>query len=84
MKAFSDENPGRGRAESYAAGNEHPIVTRFEEISANWISAIRNLVCPECGGRMGGRMKEFQCQGQCGTDWRDLWESSFARYGPAD
>ena len=36
-------------------------------ISADYVSAIRNWVCPECGGRMGGRSKEFQCQGRCGT-----------------
>lgn len=44
-------------------------------ISADYMSAIRNWVCPECGGRMGGRSKEFQCQGQCGADWREVWES---------
>ena len=47
-------------------------------ITADYVSAIRNWVCPECGGRMGGRSKEFQCQGQCGTDWREVWESVFA------
>src|SRR5271165_1411827 len=47
-------------------------------ISAECISAIRNWVCPECGGRMGGRLKEFQCQGRCGRDWRAVWESAFA------
>jgi tRNA(Ile2) C34 agmatinyltransferase TiaS len=44
-------------------------------IRSEYISAIRNWVCPACGGRMGGRAKEFQCQGQCGTDWREVWES---------
>jgi hypothetical protein len=43
-------------------------------LSAELVSAIRNLVCPECGGPMGGRSKEFKCQGECGTDWRPVWE----------
>ncbi len=43
-------------------------------VTADCLSAILNLVCPECGGRMGGRSNVFQCQGQCGTDWRSIWE----------
>ncbi len=46
-------------------------------VSVEYISAIRNLVCPECGGQMGGRSKEFKCQGRCGRDWRAVWESAF-------
>jgi len=42
--------------------------------SADVISSILNCVCPECGGRMGGRGKEFKCQGECLTDWRQVWE----------
>jgi tRNA(Ile2) C34 agmatinyltransferase TiaS len=42
--------------------------------SADVISGILNCVCPECGGRMGGRGKEFKCQGQCQIDWRQTWE----------
>jgi hypothetical protein len=42
--------------------------------NAKLLSAIRNLVCPECGGPMGGRSKEFKCRGQCGKDWRPEWE----------
>jgi tRNA(Ile2) C34 agmatinyltransferase TiaS len=38
------------------------------------ISGILNWVCPGCGGRMGGRGKEFKCQGECQTDWRQIWE----------
>ncbi len=38
------------------------------------ISAILNWVCPDCGGRMGGRGKEFNCQGECQTDWRLIWK----------
>ncbi len=42
--------------------------------STDVISGILNCVCPECGGRMGGRGKEFKCQGECLTDWRQAWE----------
>jgi hypothetical protein len=38
------------------------------------ISGILNWVCPECGGRMGGRGEEFKCQGECLADWRLIWE----------
>lgn len=38
------------------------------------ISSILNWVCPECGGRLGGPGREFRCQGQCQTDWRQVWE----------
>jgi len=42
--------------------------------NADVISGILNWVCPGCGGRMGGDGKEFKCQGQCQTDWRQIWE----------
>jgi len=48
----------------------HAISQTSEDI----ISGILNWVCPECGGRMGGRTKEFQCQGECLRHWRDVWE----------
>jgi tRNA(Ile2) C34 agmatinyltransferase TiaS len=41
---------------------------------ADVVSSILNWVCPECGGRMGGRGREFKCQGVCQTDWRQIWE----------
>jgi tRNA(Ile2) C34 agmatinyltransferase TiaS len=41
---------------------------------ADVISGILNCVCPECGGRMGERGKEFKCQGECLRDWRETWE----------
>lgn len=44
--------------------------------SEDVISGILNWVCPECGGRMGGRTREFKCQGECQRDWRQVWESS--------
>jgi tRNA(Ile2) C34 agmatinyltransferase TiaS len=49
--------------------------------SADLISGILNCVCPECGGRMGGRGKEFRCQGECLTDWRQAWERASAESG---
>ena len=79
MKVLSEDKTSRALVELFAAGYGHSRATTCAEVSANWISAIRNLVCPGCGGRMGGRMKEFQCQGQCGTDWRDVWECAFSR-----
>ncbi|HVI09898.1 MAG TPA: hypothetical protein VND65_16545, partial [Candidatus Binatia bacterium] len=42
------------------------------------LSSILNWICPECGGRMGGRGQEFKCQGRCRTDWRGIWERIFA------
>jgi len=42
--------------------------------TADVVSGILNWVCPECGGRMGGRGKEFKCQGVCQMDWRRVWE----------
>jgi hypothetical protein len=36
------------------------------------ISALRNLVCPLCGGSMMG----FRCLGHCGSDWRQEWEGA--------
>jgi tRNA(Ile2) C34 agmatinyltransferase TiaS len=41
---------------------------------ADVMSGILNLVCPDCGGRLGGPGKEFRCQGKCQTDWRQVWE----------
>jgi hypothetical protein len=49
------------------------------QTSEDIISCILNWVCPECGGRMGGRTKEFKCQGKCLRDWRDIWESRSAK-----
>jgi tRNA(Ile2) C34 agmatinyltransferase TiaS len=79
MKVLREDNLSRDRAELFAACYEHSVATKRAEVSADWISAIRNLVCPQCGGRMGGRTKEFRCQGQCGTDWRSVWETSSSR-----
>ena len=43
-------------------------------ITEKIISDILNWVCPECGGRMGGHSNSFKCEGECRTDWRDVWE----------
>jgi tRNA(Ile2) C34 agmatinyltransferase TiaS len=53
----------------------HTISQTNEDI----ISGILNWVCPECGGRMGGHAKEFKCQGECLTDWRNVWERRLAK-----
>jgi tRNA(Ile2) C34 agmatinyltransferase TiaS len=49
-------------------------VTKTGEVE----SSILNWICPECGGRLGGRGKEFKCQGECQTDWRELWEKGLS------
>jgi hypothetical protein len=53
----------------------HTMLPTNEDI----ISDILNLVCPGCGGRMGGPTQEFKCQGECQTDWRDVWERRLAK-----
>ena len=55
-------------------------VIRLSAIKAtvDVVSGILNWVCPECGGRMGGRGKEFKCQGECQMDWRQVWERVLA------
>jgi hypothetical protein len=40
------------------------------------VSSILNLICPRCGGPLGGPSKEFKCQGLCRRDWRPDWENS--------
>jgi hypothetical protein len=49
--------------------------------NADVISGILNWVCPECGGKMGGRNREYKCQGECLTDWRPIWERSLSDEG---
>jgi hypothetical protein len=53
----------------------------MSQVSEDTISGILNWVCPECGGPMGGRTKEFKCQGECRTDWRGLWERRVGKSG---
>jgi hypothetical protein len=42
---------------------------------ANVRSAIVNCICPECGGALELGINHFRCVGQCGKDWRPMWES---------
>ena len=49
-----------------------------DRTSAEVMSDILNCVCPECGGSMGGVGREFKSQGQCRTDWRQIWERIFS------
>jgi tRNA(Ile2) C34 agmatinyltransferase TiaS len=46
------------------------------KVNTDVISGILNCICPECGGRMGERGKEFECQGECRRDWRQVWEQA--------
>jgi hypothetical protein len=45
-------------------------------LTANDVSYILNLICPRCGGPLGGALKAFDCQGHCRKDWRPEWEGS--------
>lgn len=45
-------------------------------LTANDISYIVNLICPNCGGPLGGRAEAFRCQGQCRRDWRPAWREN--------
>ena len=45
-------------------------------LTPNDVSYILNLICPRCGGPLGGGLKAFSCQGRCRKDWRPEWESS--------
>jgi len=45
-------------------------------LTANDISYIVNLICPCCGGPLGGTSRAFKCQGICRKDWRPEWEDS--------
>src|SRR5882672_4335016 len=58
-------------------------LTRYTTVKSrpDVISGILNCVCPECGGRMGGRGMEFRCRGECLTDWRQVWELAAAESG---
>jgi hypothetical protein len=46
------------------------IAAAAKEPDGCMISAIINLVCPQCGGGM----MEFRCLGRCSRDWRPEWE----------
>lgn len=44
-------------------------------LNASTISAILNLVCPDCGGSM----MAFRCLGKCCKDWRAEWDAQSRR-----
>ena len=54
----------------------HSITVQHASLTANDISSILNLICPRCGGPLGGASKEFKCQGHCRKDWRSDWDSN--------
>lgn len=51
-----------------------------EQLDAGMISAIVNLVCPNCGGVLIG----FRCGGKCRKDWRAGWDSAVANESGVD
>ena len=44
------------------------------------ISAIINLVCPQCGGSM----MAFRCQSKCRKDWQWEWQKAMEATQPAE
>ena len=54
----------------------HFGVLRNRSLTAYDVSSILNLICPGCGGALGGLSEEFRCQGRCRKDWRPDGESS--------
>jgi hypothetical protein len=54
----------------------HSQTVMVSQLTANDISSILNLICPRCGGPLGGASQEFKCHGGCRTDWRCAWDSS--------
>ena len=71
-------------AEALVIGEVRMQFMRYSTVRSgeDVISGILNCVCPECGGRMGERGKEFRCQGECLTDWREAWEQASAELRP--
>jgi len=53
-----------------------PVTARNTLLTKYDVSSILNLICPGCGGPLGGPSKEFKCQGLCRRDWRPDWENS--------
>ena len=56
-------------------GAMQPVTAR-NNLTEYDVSSILNLICPSCGGSLGGPTNEFKCQGLCRKDWRPDWESS--------
>lgn len=53
-----------------------PVTSRNTLLTEYEVSSILNLICPHCGGPLGGVSREFKCQGLCRKDWRPDWEST--------
>jgi len=53
----------------------HSVTVPVNFLTASDVSCILNLICPRCGGPLGGVSQEFKCQGVCRKDWRPDWES---------
>ena len=54
----------------HAGGTMRIIDTIPGHTQASLMSAIINLTCPQCGGRM----MDYQCDGRCGRNWLPEWE----------
>jgi hypothetical protein len=54
----------------------HSKTILVSQLTTNDISSILNLICPHCGGPLGGASQEFKCQGLCRTDWRPAWDDN--------
>ena len=80
----SSQSRGSRTAEVLLTGEVRMQFIRCNSVKSgeDVISGILNCVCPECGGRMGERGKEFRCQGECLTDWRQAWEQASAELRP--
>jgi|ERR1700751_4735197 tRNA(Ile2) C34 agmatinyltransferase TiaS len=83
-RTFVVANLGSRNAELLVIGEVQMQFIRCNAVKSgeDVISGILNCVCPECGGRMGERGKEFRCQGECLTDWRQAWEQASAELRP--
>ena len=47
----------------------NPTKRKTSNAPSALLSAIINLVCPQCGGAM----LDFRCLGECSRDWRLEW-----------
>ena len=54
----------------------HSGAAQNRPLTAYDVSSILNLICPGCGGPLGGLSEEFRCQGLCRKDWRPDWENA--------
>ena len=54
----------------------HSEAAQTHRLTPTEMSSIVNLICPLCGGPIGGLSKELRCEGLCRSEWRAAWESS--------